>query len=304
MFDPAFSEVDLGFLTDPYAITEDDTIAPSKTMGQYEEEEGDKTIGWLEATSDLQAFMNIGALPEVVSEDQNVESVMNDVDQLLQGFDASSAGGLAPPIDDTIPQDEMIAAEQLLDELLKSNDLELDLDNFEPAALLHQEEEVKMECNLELPETNMEAATATEENAVIDMTNVTKVITEHGKEIYILIGPVPPTTATFEASDTSSDDSEWNPTTSRGRPLAKRQSAIKKKSSPYYIKDKKERKKHQNVQAARRYRDKKKDEQSKVESEEQLVAAKNGELKSQVAELEAEVKTMKKLMLELGLITM
>jgi len=285
MFDPTFAELDLGFLTDPYVNT-DDEGAPSKTIeGQYEEEKGD--IGWLEATSDLQAFMNIGALPEVTSEDQEVKSVMKDVEQFLQNFDY---GPTPPAIDDTIPQEEMDAAEQLLDELLKSNDLELNLDNFETdPTMFDQQEEVQ---------TN--ESSAPQDNSFIDMSDVTKVVTEDGKEVYIVIAPPP---------EPLSDDSEWTPPTTspKGRPLVKRHAKTSTSSNrkpPYYIKDKKERKKHQNVQAARKYRDKKKDEQNKIETEELFFATKNSELKSQVAELEAEVKTMKKLMTELGIIKM
>merc|ERR1712141_159925 len=56
------------------------------------------------------------------------------------------------------------------------------------------------------------------------------------------------------------------------------------------------------VEAARRYRDKKKAEQNGVEFEEEALVARNKELKSQVSELEAEMKTMKKLMKELGIL--
>jgi len=291
MFDPTFSELDLGFLSDPYT-TEDEGIAPNKTTTeQYEE--GDKScIGWLEATSDLQAFMNIGALPEVVCEDQEVTSVMEDVEKLLQSFDSAVDAAPAPAIDDSIPPDEMMAAEDLLDELLKSNDIEFDLQHFETsattAAVENQQEEVVP--NLESPETKMEFNLGDGANA-IDMTNVTKVVTDDGKEIYVLIAPAP--------TSYSSDDSEWTPTTTS---LKRRSVNQKARSSPYYIKDKKERKKHQNVKAAKKYREKQKDEQAKVDREEQLLSTKNSRLSAEVAELEAEVKTMKKLMTELGLL--
>ena len=61
-------------------------------------------------------------------------------------------------------------------------------------------------------------------------------------------------------------------------------------------------KKQQNVEAARRYRDKKKAEQCDVETEESVLLSKNKQLKGEVAELEAELKTMKKLMTELGIL--
>merc|ERR1712193_127297 len=68
------------------------------------------------------------------------------------------------------------------------------------------------------------------------------------------------------------------------------------------IKDRKERKKMQNVEAARRYRDKKKAEESKVEEEERLLLNKNSELKETLNGIEGELNTIKKLMTELGLI--
>ena len=56
------------------------------------------------------------------------------------------------------------------------------------------------------------------------------------------------------------------------------------------------------MEAARRYRDKKKAEQNVIETEEEGLARKNGELKGKVNEIENELKTLKKLMAELGLI--
>jgi hypothetical protein len=68
------------------------------------------------------------------------------------------------------------------------------------------------------------------------------------------------------------------------------------------VKDRKERKKMQNVEAARRYRDKKKTEESKVEDEERLLMNKNSQLKETLNGIEGELNTIKKLMTELGLI--
>lgn len=68
------------------------------------------------------------------------------------------------------------------------------------------------------------------------------------------------------------------------------------------IQDRKERKKMQNVEAARRYRDKKKAEESKVGTEEKKLLKKNSELKETLSGIEGELNTIKKLMTELGLI--
>jgi hypothetical protein len=68
------------------------------------------------------------------------------------------------------------------------------------------------------------------------------------------------------------------------------------------VKDRKERKKLQNVEAARRYRDKKKAEEMKVGDEESQLMKKNAELKDTLNGVEGELNTIKKLMTELGLI--
>lgn len=68
------------------------------------------------------------------------------------------------------------------------------------------------------------------------------------------------------------------------------------------INDRKERKKWQNVEAARRYRDKKKAEEAQVGAEESALIQKNVELKGKLHGIEGELNTLKKLMKELGLI--
>jgi len=286
---------------------------PSKTLEQQEDEGGDKSIGWLEATSDLQAFMDIGELPDsVVNNDQDVETVINDVEQFLQSVETNKENTSNHPAeicDMTFPPEEMAAAEQLLDELLKSDDLELKLDDIElPVPQQDNDNHVEISVDLSDSEDSTAQQPKSPEESFIDMSNVTKVITENGQEIYILIAP-PPAKSPFQDSSVSlSDDSEWTPEEStkisKGRPPVKRYAKKSSNRKSPYIKDKKERKKQQNVEAARRYRDKKKDELSKTETDESALSNRNKELKSQVAELEAEVKTMKKLMSELGIIKM
>eukprot|EP00095_Tigriopus_kingsejongensis_P011207 maker-scaffold263_size232787-snap-gene-1.27 protein:Tk11207 transcript:maker-scaffold263_size232787-snap-gene-1.27-mRNA-1 annotation:"PREDICTED: uncharacterized protein LOC100905060 isoform 1" len=100
-------------------------------------------------------------------------------------------------------------------------------------------------------------------------------------------------------------DSDWSPAQSDLRPKMTRNRANRgpyKRPAQYNVKDKKERKKLQNVEAARRYRDKKKVEQITIEDVEGDLMKTNESLKSQMSDLEGEVKTLKKLMLELGLI--
>jgi len=75
-----------------------------------------------------------------------------------------------------------------------------------------------------------------------------------------------------------------------------------KMSKQQVITDRKERKKWQNVEAARRYRDKKKAQEQQQGTEEQVLRKKNEQLKGELSGIESELTTIKKLMTELGLI--
>merc|ERR1711862_824626 len=239
---------------------------------------GDKRMledntNWLEATSDLQSFIDIGCLPEVgTNEDIDCQSVINDVDKLLSQIapTATDVDRTNAPFKDmsTSPieafsEEEMAAAEGLLDELLKSNGApQLDL-------LDECKEEKEEEQFIVQPKDEVENL---DDSGFVDMTNVSKIITEDGQEVFIIIAPPSPVTTTAVVAPESvatidSDDSEeWtpdSPKSSKGRPMVQRSVKRTNRKSPY-IKDKK--------------------------------------LKSQVQELEAEVKTMKKLMLELNIL--
>lgn len=123
-----------------------------------------------------------------------------------------------------------------------------------------------------------------------------------------------------EDSNSSSDD-EWLPE----KDVADRQVQFKKPNTPPKNKpgrkksnastrsngnisklkvttDRKERKKLQNVEAARRYRDKKKQDEQRQGTEEKQLQTKNDQLKETLSGIEAELTTIKKLMTELGLI--
>jgi hypothetical protein len=98
------------------------------------------------------------------------------------------------------------------------------------------------------------------------------------------------------------------PKNNRGRKLKERTNPTAparsscKTSKQKVITDRKERKKWQNVEAARRYRDKKKAQEQKQGTEEQELQKKNEQLKGDLSSIEAELTTIKKLMTELGLI--
>jgi len=231
-----------------------------------------------------------------------------------------------------ITSEDMDAAEDLLDELLKSSDFNWDiLDGDQEVETVINEVEQFLQ-TVEPPAKSVEEQTPSilEEQVELvdhhmDFSNVTKVVTDDGEEIIIMIAPPSPpppatSTVTTSSSPTSTtsltsptenssnslndEDPDWTPSNSSssiGRPaLAKRYAKKNQRKSPY-VTNRKERKKQQNVEAARRYRDKKKDEENSKETEVELLSQKNIELKSQVDALEAEVKTMKKIVKELGL---
>merc|ERR1712018_690690 len=171
-----------------------------------------------------------------------------------------------------------------------------------------------------------------------NVSNISEVVTEDGQKVVIIITndleepkaikeePRSPENSTIEHPDS---DSDWSPGPSpvpAPSNKRKKRAAVKntktksgrveritpknngKKRGPHKlstyhnIKDKKERKKAQNVEAARRYRDKKKAESDSVFAEEAQLAERNKKLRSKAAEIENEVKTLKKLMIELGLV--
>ena len=72
------------------------------------------------------------------------------------------------------------------------------------------------------------------------------------------------------------------------------------KRSYKHIKDPKEKKRWQNVEAARRYRDRKNKERLDMQAEEEKEKLKNKKLREKFREIQNEVNTMKGLMKELG----
>lgn len=323
MFNSTLMDFDLGLFGNsaPDIVTSciNNNAEAAKTLAQQMEE--DKRLAlttfddtnctsWLESTSDLQAFMDLGELPEVNDKD----ALINEVEEFLRqhetpsGQDASLEG-----TDEKLDEAEMAAAEELLDELLKSADVDdLIFDSLEvPTLEEEQPSSVKEETEIKIE--------SQDDSGYFDMSNVSQIVTEDGRQIIIMIAPPSPESTSGEESldnvfrapesvatvSSIEEDPEWSPEsprTPKGRPPVRRTQKKSSSRKTPYITDKKERKKQQNVEAARRYRDKKKAEQSGVETEEQMLARRNLELKGQVAELEAEMKTMKKLMLELGIL--
>merc|ERR1712193_250457 len=245
------------------------------------------------------------------------------LDELLKLNDIGQEELVPVLSSEDLPAEEMAAAEEILDEMLKSGNMSLD--DFDLLDEVPKEEEVveqmKVEEILPTQETSNQDETILDnpnDSGFIDMTTTAHHhITVDGQDIFIVVAPPSPehksevvttlvTAPESFASLADPVDPDWtpdSPKTTKGRPPVKRTSPKAKSSRKApYIKDKKERKKQQNVEAARRYRDKKKSEFLNVESVEQTLADKNKDLKSEVADLEVKVKTMKQLMAELGIL--
>jgi len=335
---------DLSFLGSPSPREQDFELQPNEgfqSFAQHMEQDKILTLSTdaetesFYDTSDLKALFDIG-LPEEHTEDVNVEALIDEVQDTLHRYDNGQLAlpsGEAQVVTESVgneelnlkfSEEEMAAAESFLDELLKSNDMDLNFSDVEVQNLqdtntedqeetiamaeLEQQQPVQVENSKVLNLTPVGSFKIENQNdsGFFDMSNVTEVFTEDGRQIIIMVAPPSPTpTKTSEENHVESDaDSEWtpdSPKSAKGRPPVKRNEKKRKRSTPY-ITDKKERKKHQNVEAARRYRDKKKAEQSNIEDEEQDLVRRNKELKAKVSEMEAEMKTMKKLMKELGIL--
>jgi hypothetical protein len=338
MFNSTLLDFDLGMFANSPAIEAfneafGQDAGANKTLAQQMEDDKRMVMTadheWLESTSDLQAFMELNDLAEVnetTSDEEAIDTqaLINDMEDFLQKHEPPTSTAMEeevvvdlPLANSTFSQEETDAAEKLLDELLKGG---ISL-GFDPMML---EDEAAPENDSIFEEDNtVKVEVKTNDSGFFDMSNVTQIVTEDGRNIVIIIAPPSPApipavieevAAPMSVSSASSFDSDgtddWapeSPKTTKGRPSVKR--SVKRstgshsRKTPYpIIKDKKERKKMQNVEAARRYRDKKKAEQGCVETEEQGLTKKNKALMSQLSELEAEVKTMKKLMMELGIL--
>jgi len=127
-----------------------------------------------------------------------------------------------------------------------------------------------------------------------------------------LLLPMPEVT-----EDGDDSDSSWTPELSSQQPAKRKPgrkrvvtaavpdqltSAGRVKKSYKNIKDRRERKKWQNVEAARRYRLKKKQEEEEMEAEEDVQRARNEKLRDQLKDVTSELNTMKKLMTEMGML--
>lgn len=260
---------------------------------------------WLEASSNLHELMELGEVEEVKQEsgpeDDDDQRLIDEMEDFLSfhesAFQVPLASDEPTPFDEcplansTITDEEKFLAEELIDNLFLST-IEMDQD-------------IKIEAT-QLTEAISISGSDSGYASHIDISNIAEM-----NDIIIVIAPDSPTASEIESSiidsqsvepsAESDEDSVWSPASEA------RSASPKAKRKPYQRKrlpgiDKKERKKIQNVEAARRYRDKKKNEQQLLDEEVDELAKKNQELQGKVNEKENELKTLKKLMAELGLI--
>ncbi len=264
-----------------------------------------------------------GSSSSSMGEEDDTQNLIDEMEEFLSSHETASPNEEAPKKLEktTLTASETRQAEEIV-EALVSGDLSLDRYSQE------QQDRLARESGLAPG-----AIGAT-------ISNISEIITEDGKKIVIVIAnddkasqrqlpnPQPGPSSPSQASSSSGEeeeeggdvsDPEWMPESPQRQQPSKRKAAkalssiaskgvssgrVSRRSSAkqYNVRDKKERKKLQNVVAARRYRDKKKNEQQEMEQEEQELEERNEELRAKVAEAESELKTLKKLMVELGLV--
>jgi hypothetical protein len=148
----------------------------------------------------------------------------------------------------------------------------------------------------------------------------TSVTGEHGENVIIILAPPSPvappspqetsylsSALSPSSSATYESDIDWSPcpaptTLSPTRRKYQRKVRPTPPSAPY-PKEKGERKKAQNRSAAYKYREKKKAEQDLIDNELSNLANRNSVLKKRLSDMEVEMKCLKKLMKETGLLS-
>lgn len=292
---------------------------------------------WLESSSSLRDLMELAEVEEVkeeVVQDEDPEALIEEMEQFLGQFDTSASEDEskitqdlsflqddpeACPLSSTLISDaDKLAAEQIIDELFYET---IALEDADAQEALHEVETTQ-------PEIKMEDTTGNDSGFSGSILSTAEMIMSDGtKVIFVVTNDLdeanPSVTAEASADDEDelmspaasarfgddeedlSSDASWSPAPSTSRSSRTSKTSERKSSSrrPRLAGvDKKERKKIQNVEAARRYRDKKKSEQQLLDEELDQLVVKNKSLRSKAAEKEAELKTLKKLMLELGII--
>jgi len=244
-----------------------------------------------------------GATAEDAAAKEEIDNLVNDILSMEQQQTLQTMQTDCPVGDFT--EEESAAAEALLDSLLQ------DLPEQ-----TNQPEQDMLQTAIDQSNLQDSGFFGTPDTS-FNVSNVSEFQTPQGNVIIVVAPQKAPAVeeSTSETESVDMSDPDWSPEPSTsfcrkrpGRKLEDRKVILPiedgrvGKRTYRTVKDRKERKKLQNVEAARRYRDKKKLEQMKVDQEEEELTKKNTLLKTQLKEVESELKTMKKLMLELGLL--
>jgi len=246
---------------------------------------------------EMEEFLNMYEVPKAVQEPTGPTLA----EELLSTEQQVSLDTMPIP---NLNDNDMAQAEELLDMLLNG-----DTDQTQDQTDILQ---TAMES-----ENLHDSGFLDDSTSVYSVSNVSQVQTTSGNNVIIVVQQqrTEPTEQDEASSAFEEDsDSDWTPSdlsVTKKKPGRKPESRTTltetengkiTKRSYRNVRDRKQRKKLQNVEAARRYRDKKKQEQYEMEVEEQKLTAKNMSLKEKLADIQGEMKTMKKLMVELGLI--
>jgi hypothetical protein len=261
---------------------------------------------WLEASSDLQEMMELGEVEEVKDENDH-QPLIDEVEEFLNKFDTSipivdvTQKVDNCPINDNFFDDEaLLTADQLIDQLFDET-VALELNDDESDKFVFADETVSGG-NSTFKEEENDGENVNDESGYVSSLNVSEMQLEDGTNVIFVISPDDSASVQSDAPEVDSDES-WSPASAASSPSKRKASAPRGlRRTKHPVIDKKERKKIQNVEAARRYRDKKKSEQQLLDEELDELSVKNSELKSKVSEKENELKTLKKLMVELGLV--
>merc|ERR1739844_588314 len=147
-----------------------------------------------------------------MGEDVNVEALIDEVQDTLQRYDKGQLAlpsGEAEVVAESVgkeelnlkfSEEEMAAAESFLDELLKSNEMDLNFSDIEVQNLqdttTKDQEETELEQQPSIQDENSKVLNLTpvgsfkienqDDSGFFDMSNVTEVFTEDGRQIIIM----------------------------------------------------------------------------------------------------------------------
>lgn len=258
----------------------------------------DEDDSFLEASSNMRDLIEMSHVEEVSqperifcikedSQELDHQKLIDEMEAFLQSHETGTQAednmpaevNECPVLNEKFDDNDLMESDELLDSLLSELS---EVDGFDINSLTEENFSIQEE---------MDSGVGNDLNVTVEEgSNVIFVITPSYEEALV-------------SSPASSDDTDWSPVSSVKSSGKIRKKPYGPRRSKLGLQDKKERKKLQNVEAARRYRDKKKTEQQLMDEEVDELTKRNQELKGMVAEKENEVKTLKKLLQEIGLVS-